>query len=71
MVIYSKRAQSDLEYALWRCIEFCAGGKLDPKNSDMKHTNGKGIVSFQNTKKATSALREMYPPDMVVRFLIG
>jgi len=59
----SKRAQSDLEYALWRCIESRAGGKLDPKNSGMEQTNGKRMVSLQNAKKVTSALREMYPPD--------
>ena len=36
---------------------------MDPKNSGMEQTNGKGMVSLQNAKKVTSALREMYPPD--------
>ena len=28
-----KHAQSDLEFALWKTIESCMGGKFDPKNS--------------------------------------
>jgi len=27
----------------------------------MEHTNGKGMISLQNCKKVTEALREMYP----------
>ena len=57
----SKRAQSSLEYALWKCVESRAGGKLDPKNSGMEQTNGKGMISLQNCIKVTHALREMYP----------
>ena len=59
--VESKRARSSLEYALWKCVESCAGGKLDPKNSGMEQTNGKGMISLQNCKRVTEALREMYP----------
>jgi len=63
----SKRAKSDLEYALWKCVESRAGGKLDPKNSGMEQTNGKGMISLQNCTKVTEALREMYPEDDEIR----
>jgi hypothetical protein len=59
----SKRAQSDLEYALWKCVESRAGGKLNPKNSGMEQTNGKGMISLQNCIRGTEALRGMYPED--------
>ena len=59
--VESKRARSSLEYALWKCVESRAGGKLDPKNSGMEQTNRKGMISLQNCKRVTEALREMYP----------
>jgi len=39
--VESKQARISLEYALWKCVESRAGGKLDPKNSGMEQTNGK------------------------------
>ena len=60
---YSKRAQIDLEYALQRCIESFASGKLNPKNRGMEQTNRKGMMGLQNAKKMPCALREIYPPD--------
>jgi len=58
----SKRAQSDLEFALWKTIESRAGGKLDMRNSGQEQTNGKGLTSLQNCHKVFDALLGMYPP---------
>jgi len=41
----SKRAQSDPEYSLWKGVESRAGCKLDPKNSGMEQTYGKGMMT--------------------------
>ena len=57
-----KRAESDLEFALWKTIESRAGGKLDLKNSGQEQTNGRGLTSLQNCSKVFDALLEMYPP---------
>ena len=59
----SKKAQSDLEYALWKCVESRAGGKLDPKDSGMDQINGRGVISPHNCSKVTEALRGMYQQD--------
>jgi len=55
-----KRAESDLEFALWKTLETRAGGKLDPKNSGQEQTNGNGLTSVGNCHKVFDALIGMY-----------
>ena len=57
----SKRAKSDLQYALWKTIETQAKGKLDPKQSGMEQTNKSGMISVRNCGRVFAALLGMYP----------
>ena len=58
----SKRAESDLEFVLWRAIESRAGGRLDLKQSGRDQTNQAGLNSVQNCGRVFKALLGMYPP---------
>ena len=56
-----KRAESDLEFALWKTLETRVDGKLDPKNSGQDQTNGNGLTSVGNYHKVFDTLIGMYP----------